>query len=121
MALTALVDAYRTAGCAVASGELPDFLPALLELAAVEAAGATILGEHRVALDALHDALDQAGSPYATVVSAICDALPAASRADRDALRRYRSQGPPSEQVGLEPFAPPEVIAQGVTIGATRR
>ena len=40
MALTALVDAYRVAGFRVAPGELPDFLPALLELAAVTPAGA---------------------------------------------------------------------------------
>ncbi|MHB1803142.1 MAG: nitrate reductase molybdenum cofactor assembly chaperone [Actinomycetes bacterium] len=126
MALAALVDTYRMAGFTVSSGELPDFLPAMLELAAVETVGAAVLGEHRMALDALHDALDQAGSRYAAVVSAVGDALPAPSRADRDALRRYRAQGPPSEHVGLEPFAPPGVIAQGVTsqgvtMGATRR
>lgn len=109
MALTALIDAYRAAGYTVAPGELPDFLPALLELAASSTAGAALLGEHRVALDALGLALRDAASGYAPVVDAVVDALPSASRADRDALERYRAQGPPSEQVGLEPFAPPEV------------
>ena len=113
MALTALVDAYRTAGYRVAPGELPDFLPALLELAAAHPAGAAVLGEHRMALDALRVSLEQGDSRYAPVVAAVADALPGPSRADREALRRYRSQGPPSERVGLEPFAPPEVLGQG--------
>ena len=121
MALTALVDAYRNVGLCVAPGELPDFLPALLELAAVNSAGAAVLSDHRAALEALRSDLELAESPYAEVVRAVVDALGGLSRDDRSALARYRAQGPPSEQVGLEPFAPPAVIAQGVTIGATRR
>ena len=121
MALTALVDAYRAAGLRVTPGELPDFLPALLELAAVTPVGAAVLSEHRAALEALRGDLDKTKSPYAKVVCAVIDALGGLSRADRAVVARYRTQGPPSERVGLEPFAPPEVIAQGVTIGPTRR
>jgi len=121
MALAALVDAYRAAGLRVAPGELPDYLPALLELAAVTPTGAAVLGEHRLALEALRADLEKADSPYAGVVAAVADALGGTSRDDRAALARYRTQGPPSERVGLEPFAPPEVIAKGVTLGATRR
>ena len=121
MALTALVDAFREAGFAVVPGELPDYLPALLELAATHPAGATVLAEHRMALDALHSALAKAGSRYAGVLDTVRDALPGPTRKDRQALRRYRADGPPSEKVGLEPFAPPEVLGQGVTIGETRR
>lgn len=116
MALTALVDAYRSSGFRVVPGELPDYLPALLELAAARPAGAAVLGEHRMALDALNLALAKATSPYAGVIAALCDALPGPTRRDREALRRYRSQGPPSERVGLEPFAPPEVVGQRVSI-----
>jgi nitrate reductase delta subunit len=115
MALTALVDAYRAAGVRIVPGELPDFLPALLELAAMVPAGAAVLAEHRAALDALRVDLTSAKSPYAGVVEAATDALGASSRADREALRRYRAHGPPSERVGLEPFAPPEIIHLGVT------
>lgn len=114
MALAALADTYRAAGFRLASGELPDFLPALLELAACDRAGAAVLAEQRIGLDALAAALDKAGSPYRQAVAAVIDALPAPSRADRDALERYRAQGPPSEQVGLEPFAPPEVLGEKV-------
>ena len=121
MALTALVDAFRGAGFGVVSGELPDYLPALLELAATHPVGATVLAEHRMALDALHVALVKAESPYAGVLAAVRDTLPGPTRKDRQALRRYRAEGPPSEKVGLEPFAPPEVLGQSVTIGETRR
>ncbi|HET6875214.1 MAG TPA: nitrate reductase molybdenum cofactor assembly chaperone [Acidimicrobiales bacterium] len=114
MALAALGDCYRASGFQLAPGELPDFLPALLELAACDRAGAAILAEQRVGLDALAAALDQAGSPYHPAVIAVIDALPGPSRADRAALERYRSQGPPSEQVGLEPFAPPEILGDKV-------
>ncbi len=115
MALAALVDAYREAGVRVVPGELPDFLPALLELAADTPGGAAVLSEHRLALDALQADLAKAKSPYADVLIAVTAVLGTPSRADRDALRRYRAQGPPSERVGLEPFAPPEVIARGMT------
>ncbi|MDA8359753.1 MAG: nitrate reductase molybdenum cofactor assembly chaperone [Actinomycetota bacterium] len=121
MALTALVEAFREAGFGIVPGELPDYLPALLELAATSTAGATVLGEHRMALDALHGALVNANSPYADAVAAVQSVLPGRSRTDREALRRYRTDGPPSEKVGLEPFAPPEVLGQGVTMGSTRR
>lgn len=117
MALAALVDAFRAAGFRTVPGELPDYLPALLELAAVRPAGASVLGEHRMALDALRLALVKADNRYAGVVTAVCGVLPGPTREDRDALRRYRSQGPPSEQVGLEPFIPPDVLNHGVTNG----
>jgi nitrate reductase molybdenum cofactor assembly chaperone NarJ/NarW len=116
MALAALADTYRAAGFAVAAGELPDHLPALLELASVHSAGAAVLAEHRMALDALRLALEKSNSPYATAVDAVSAALPGPTRTDRAALRRYREQGPPSERVGLEPFAPPETLGQRVTL-----
>ncbi len=115
MALTAMLDAYRKAGLALSAGELPDFLPALLELAAVSTSGATLLAEHRPALEALAVELERAGSAYGDVVRAVTTVLGPVSRADRAAAHSYRSQGPPSEQVGLEPFAPPEFLGQGVT------
>ena len=126
MALAALVDAFRGAGFGVVPGELPDYLPALLELAAAHPAGGSVLAEHRMALDALHLALVKADSPYGGAVAAVRDGLPGPTRKDRQALHRYRAEGPPSEKVGLEPFAPPGAIAhgvtsQGVTMGATRR
>lgn len=115
MALAALVDGYRSAGFVPAPGELPDFLPAMLELAAVHPNGAVLLSEQRAGVDALKDALAKQDSPYAGVVAAVADTLPSPSRTDKEVVARYRAQGPPSEQVGLEPFAPPEVISGGAS------
>ncbi len=121
LALAALAGAFREAGFGVAPGELPDYLPALLELAAAHPVGASVLGEHRAALEALRLALAEAASPYAGVVAAVSGVLPGPTRRDRPALHRYRAEGPPSEKVGLEPFAPPEVLGAGVTLGPARR
>ena len=102
MALAALVDVYRNAGVRMGEGELPDFLPALLELAAVHPAGVAVLGEHRPGLESLRADLEEGDTPYSGVVVAVIDILGSASHADRQALRRYRANGPPTEQVGLE-------------------
>jgi nitrate reductase delta subunit len=110
MALAALVGAYKAAGFMLAPGELPDFLPALLELAASHPDGQALLSEHRPALSALRAGLEEAGSSFAGAVAAVTGALGPLDRAGRAALSRYREQGPPSERVGLEPFAPPEVV-----------
>lgn len=112
MALAALTDTYRNGGYELAPRELPDFLPALLELAAVHLGGAAVLREQRPALEALRLSLDEADSGYASVVAAILAALPSPSRADRDALARILTKGPPTEAVGLEPYGPPELLGQ---------
>lgn len=113
MALAALVDSFRNAGFALARGELPDFLPALLELAASHPAGAALLAEYRPAIASLRAELEDGGSNYAGAVAAIGEALGPLDREGRSVVSRYRQQGPPSERVGLEPFVPPEVLAHG--------
>ncbi|MGH9043296.1 MAG: nitrate reductase molybdenum cofactor assembly chaperone [Acidimicrobiales bacterium] len=110
MALAALVQVYRTAGFELVGGELPDHLPALLELAAVSSKGAAVLSEHAAAIAAVRTTLEESSSPYAGAFDAVCSALGPISKADAEFLRRYRAEGPPSERVGLEPFAPPEVV-----------
>lgn len=111
LALAELAGPYRSAGVELTPGELPDFLPALLELAALSPAGADVLGGHRAALEVLAQGLVEAGSGYAGAASAVVDTLGPASRAERAALARLRSSGPPTEEVGLEPFGPPELVA----------
>lgn len=110
MALAALVDSFRNAGFALAHGELPDFLPALLELAAAHRDGSALLAEYRPAIDTLRAELEDAHSNYAGAVAAIGDALAPLDRRGRAVVSRYRQEGPPSERVGLEPFVPPEVF-----------
>jgi nitrate reductase delta subunit len=73
-ALAEMAGTYRSLGLALAPGELPDFLPALLELAAVSPVGATLLAEHRSALEALSEDLGPSG-PYAAALEGLLEVL----------------------------------------------
>jgi nitrate reductase delta subunit len=115
LALLRLKRIYVAAGLPLEADELPDFLPALLEFAALAPAGygETLLGEHRLALELLRLRLDGLESPWACTLELLCASLPRLGPVERDRLARLRADGPPSEQVGLEPFAPPEVMPAG--------
>jgi nitrate reductase delta subunit len=77
--LAALKSRYRQHGWEPAGGELPDFLPAVLEFAARHPEpGRAILHEHRAALALLARGLVAHGSPYADVLRAVRATLPAA-------------------------------------------
>lgn len=118
-ALLRLKQQYRAAGLPLADGELPDFLPALLELAAAAPRGwgELPLREHRAAIELVRARLREQDSPWADALDAVCLALGEASAADRARALRIAAAGPPRELVGLEPFAPPEVMP---TSGARR-
>jgi len=111
MAMLAFKAAYRAAGLAPPGDELPDFLPVVLEFAGLHPAGLRLLRAHRGDLELLRRALDRAGSPYAHVVSAVCAHLPRLGPRELAEVRRAWQAGPPAEEVGLEPFAPPEYLA----------
>lgn len=114
MALLSLNHIYRSAGYPVPDGELPDFLPLMLEFAALAPEpGRRLLNQCRTGLELLGDALHRLGTPYSGLPGAICAGLPELARRDRDNLRALAEEGPPAEQVGLEPFAPPEYLAGG--------
>lgn len=112
MALLRLKHLYAAAGLEPTGAELPDYLPLMLEFAALAPAGAgdAVLREHRAALELLRANLHGAGSPYAHLLDAVCGGLPRLTPVERERIRRLAADGPPSEQVGLEPFAPPEVM-----------
>ena len=112
MALWRFQDAYRSRGLAVAGGELPDFLPVVLELAATEDEdlALALLFEHRQGIEVLRQSLDDRGSPYADVIRALEAALPEPTPEIIAAALTLASEGPPAEQVGLEPFFPVESI-----------
>jgi nitrate reductase molybdenum cofactor assembly chaperone NarJ/NarW len=120
MALLRLKHAYRAAGTVLTDEELPDHLAVVLEFAAtVDAvAGRRLLLEHRAGVELLRLALEEAGSPYAGVLHAVCATLPALDGDGLDAVRRLIVEGPPAEEVGLEPFGPPEYMPE--TTGARR-
>jgi nitrate reductase delta subunit len=104
-ALVAFASAYRSVGLAVDGGELPDYLPAVLDLAATGGEpGWRLLREHRVGLDLLAAALERERSPYARAVEALRRLLPAAGPLELAAAARLAAAGPPAERVGLAPF-----------------
>jgi nitrate reductase delta subunit len=115
LALLRLKRLYAAAGLPFDTNELPDYLPALLEFAALAAAGygPTLLGEHRLALELLRLRLAELESPWACLLERLCASLPRLLSPERDRLARLLAEGPPGEQVGLEPFAPPEVMPTG--------
>lgn len=103
-ALVSFADVYRAVGLRVVDGELPDYLPAVLDLAAAHDAGWRLLREHRIGLDLLTRALASHGSVYQHAVEAVRAMLPMARPADLAAVTRLAQTGPPQEMVGLEPY-----------------
>ncbi|MET9828115.1 nitrate reductase molybdenum cofactor assembly chaperone [Streptomyces sp. NPDC006385] len=76
-ALVRFHDLYNAYGLELAGEELPDFLPAVLEFAA-RTGDIDLLLEHRDALEQLRSRLTDFGTPYATVLDAVCATLPTA-------------------------------------------
>ena len=96
---------FAEAGLPLTGGELPDFLPVLLEFAAlVSEEGEALLNELRAPLELVRARLHETESPYAGLLDALVDALPKPTRAQVAAARRLAEEGPPTELVGLEPF-----------------
>jgi nitrate reductase delta subunit len=113
MALLAFKAAYRAAGLEPTDDELPDYLPLVLDFAALSPQGERLLQGHRGDLELLRRAVHQAGSPYADVIDAVCAQLPRPGPRDLALIRRTWGHEPPRDQVGLEPFAPPEYLTSG--------
>jgi nitrate reductase molybdenum cofactor assembly chaperone NarJ/NarW len=114
-ALVRLKRLYRAAGLPLeGTTELPDYLPVMLEFAAAapRGQGEIVLREHRAALELVRLSLRDLASPYADVLDAVCHTLGAASESERARVGRLAAEGPPQELVGLEPFAPPEVMPE---------
>ena len=103
-ALVGFAAAYKSAGLEVVGGELPDFLPAVLDLAAVDDGGWRLLQDNRVGLDLLTEALAKEDSVYRHAIEAVRHMLPPARPGDLAAAALLARTGPPVEQVGLEPY-----------------
>jgi nitrate reductase delta subunit len=118
LSLARLKQVYRSRGVELLPGELPDFLPVVLEFAATTdlELGLQVLQEHRAGLELLRLALLEARTPYVAAVEAVCALLPGVSPADEAAARALARSGPPGELVGLDgaaaqlPFVPLESL-----------
>jgi len=111
LAMVAFKAAYRDAGFVPADDELPDYLPMVLDFAALADRGRRLLRSRRGDLELLRRALARAQSPYEDVVAAVCAQLPRLSRGELRQVLAAWEAGPPREEVGLEPFAPPDYLA----------
>ncbi|MEU1479397.1 nitrate reductase molybdenum cofactor assembly chaperone [Streptomyces sp. NPDC005760] len=130
MALLTLNQRYKAAGWDTDGGELPDHLPVVLEFAALvgPGGGEAPLRRHRRGLELIHRALADADSPYRHVLAALLTLLPPPTEADRAAVARLVAEGPPNEEVGLDPygtygegeFAPPGTFVPPAPAPPTR-
>jgi nitrate reductase delta subunit len=119
MALLSLKQTYAAAGLRLTDDELPDHLAVVLEYASIQPGnGRAVLIEHRAGLELLRLALHDDGSPWADVLDSVSATLPRLAGDQREAVAKLAAQGPPEEQVGLAPFAPPEYMPEPQ--GATR-
>jgi nitrate reductase delta subunit len=113
MSLLAFKNSYRSAGYVPADQELPDYLPMVLDFAALTPRGTALLHAHRADLELLRRALHQAQTPYAGLLDAVCTQLHGLGRRELALVHKAWEEGPPREDVGLEPFAPPEYLTGG--------
>ncbi|MGW3147246.1 MULTISPECIES: nitrate reductase molybdenum cofactor assembly chaperone [Streptomyces] len=118
MALLALAQRYRAAGWDTDGGELPDHLPVALEFAALcgPGPGEAPLRQHRRGLELMHRALADMDSPYRHVLAALLSLLPPATEADLKAVAELAAQGPPGEDVGLDPYGSGEFAPPGTFV-----
>lgn len=113
VAMLALKASYRGAGFEPPGTELPDYLPLMLEFASLAPGGAEVLEDNRVAIELIRAGLRRESSPFAPLLDVVVAALGRLSSQKVARIRRLAAEGPPREEVGLEPFAPPDVMPTG--------
>lgn len=74
-AMIDLAQTYEKAGLRLEPGELPDYLPALLEFASTQPLreARALLGEIAHILNSLHSALQHRGAPHAAIIGALLE------------------------------------------------
>jgi nitrate reductase delta subunit len=94
---------YRESGLVVdLSGELPDYLPMVLEFAAADPGrGLALLQRFRASLELIRLGLEKDALPHAGVLTAICALLPGPSPRTRAEVQAQFGEVQPVEFVGL--------------------
>ena len=101
---------FREAGLELQEGELPDFLPVLLEFAELAPEpGMPLLAGLRSSIELVRAALHERGSPFAHLLDAVALSLPELTRSQAAEVERLAVEGPPTERVGLDTLTPPEL------------
>lgn len=116
MALWRFAQNYKEFGFELDNGELPDFLPAVLEFAATIdfEAGLNLLQSHHRALLVLATSLEKQDSPYSILLKILIDILPPLSEKELKEAEALINAGPPTEMVGLEGYGGPVSISIGM-------
>lgn len=109
VALLRFKQTYLASGFELRDDELPDHLCVVLEYAATidHDRGRELILDHRAGLELLRLSLDAAGSRWAGAISAVTATLPPLQGEEIQAVRRLAAQGPPAEEVGLDPYGTP--------------
>lgn len=109
VALLRFKQTYLRSGFVLDDTELPDHLCVVLEYAATvdQKLGHGLLLDHRAGLELLRLALSDMRSPWAPAVVALSATLPELQGDEWDAVRRLAAEGPPAEEVGLDPYTGP--------------
>jgi len=115
LALLRFKQTYIASGFELSDSELPDHLCVVLEYAATidQSQGRQLMLDHRAGLELLRLSLRDLGSPWHSLVDAVCTTLPPLRGDERDAVRRLAAEGPPEEEVGLAPFATAQFSPNG--------
>ena len=102
--LAGIKQTYRDSGLLVdTGGELPDFLPMVLEFAVADPErGGVLLQRFRASLELLRLGLAKDGVPHAGVLAAICGCLPGPSPQTHAEIQARYGENRPVEFVGLD-------------------
>ncbi|MFW0118452.1 nitrate reductase molybdenum cofactor assembly chaperone [Rothia sp. CCM 9417] len=131
-ALTRFKQMYRDSGMVTTlHGELPDYLPMVLEFTALvnARAGRAALQAYRPSLELLRLALRDDKLPYHRLIEAVCHTLPGVSPQTQEEVQKLVTAGPPAESVGLSlapgdprllPLLLPHEQTPGAKIGADK-
>lgn len=108
LVLSKLKREYMAHGLNPVEDELPDWLPLMLAFAATapDPAGAELLERWRAPIELIRKVLHEQSRPQAVLFDLIADTLPKLGGNVREAVERLLAEGPPGEEVGLEPFGP---------------
>jgi nitrate reductase delta subunit len=117
LVLIKLKRAYQEHGMAPVEDELPDWLPLMLQFAALAPApaGVELLQKWRAPVELVRRGLHEQGKQQAVLLDLVSATLPKLGANVSQAVEKLLLEGPPTEEVGLEPFANtmPEVSIHG--------
>lgn len=118
LVLLKLKRAYQEHDMNPVEDELPDWLPLMLEFAAFapDPAGVELLQKWRAPIELVRRVLQDKQRPQAALFDAVSATLPKLGSNLRESVEQLLAQGPPDEEVGLEPFGPGNELPSGLEL-----